>query len=124
MAITMPAVPLAGYTLLKQEDEGGFAAVHCATADSTGEEVAIKLFFKGRGNTAANERKVLERIGMHKNVVTMVDVTRDEHGVEALVLDYLGGGTLIDLVRSNGWFDPDTVIEQKVFRVWRDVVLG
>lgn len=119
---------LKGYTLINKLDEGGFGEVHLATHDATGEEVAIK-FFKAEKDPEAglNERLVLERLGMHANVVELLDVTLDSQHNEALVVEYLGGGTMSTLVRDHpgGWLTKDQAdLERRSFRVWHGIVMG
>ena len=101
------------YTVVQETPlgTGGFATVHLAAQDSTGDAVAIKQFVSrenpemknGRDvdeEKCNNERIVLERLGVHDNVVQLTAVVDDPDGVPALVLEFMGGGDLINFIKG------------------------
>ena len=90
-----------GYQVVEELGTGGFATVHLATQDATGEAFAVKQFTSENGREvdeekSKNERAVLEKVGEHKNIVRLCDIVDDAAGVQALVLEYMGGGDLIN----------------------------
>src|SRR5438105_10350731 len=100
---------LASYTLLEPIGHGGMAVVYRARQDSLDRTVAVKVLsenlaastefmerFRREARTAANLR--------HPNVITVFDFGQDERGVPYLVLEYIEGPTLADLM-DNGLED-------------------
>src|SRR5919109_3798952 len=94
---------LASYTLLERIGYGGMAVVYKARQESLDRTVAIKVLsenlaaseefierFRREARTAANMR--------HPNVITVHDFGQDERGVPYLVLEYIEGPTLADLM--------------------------
>jgi serine/threonine protein kinase len=94
---------IASYTLLEPIGHGGMAVVYRARQDSLERTVAIKILsenlaaspeflerFRREARTAANLR--------HPNVITVFDFGQDERGVPYLVLEYIEGPTLADLM--------------------------
>jgi serine/threonine protein kinase len=94
---------IASYTLLEPIGHGGMAVVYRARQDSLDRTVAVKILsenlaasneflerFRREARTAANLR--------HPNVITVFDFGQDEHGVPYLVLEYIEGPTLADLM--------------------------
>ena len=78
---------------------------------------------------AANELAVLRALGDHPNIVSMVDIVKDGNGVDALVLEYCGGGDLINLIKKNTEDGPPAAAqgaaqERRAFPAWRDAVMG
>ena len=101
------AASFGGYTVVQELGKGGFATVYLATQDTTGEAYAIKQFTSENGrdideDKATNERAVLERLGDHEHVVRLCDIVDDPVGVQALVLEYMGGGDLINFIKALG----------------------
>ena len=93
--------------MVQELGKGGFATVYLATQDTTGEAYAIKQFTSENGreideDKATNERAVLERLGDHEHVVRLCDIVDDPVGVQALVLEYMGGGDLINFIKALG----------------------
>ena len=123
-----------GYSIASDEPlgKGGFATVFLATSDETQEPVAIKQFTSENGQAvdeekAQNELAVLRALGDHANIVSLVDIVKDGNGVDALILEYCGGGDLINFIKKNaeegdGAQGPGQ--ERRVFSVWRDAVRG
>src|ERR1700716_2094659 len=94
---------LASYTLLEPIGHGGMAVVYRARQDSLDRTVAVKVLsenlaastefmerFRREARTAASMR--------HPNVITVHDFGEDDRGVPYLVLEYIGGPTLADLM--------------------------
>jgi serine/threonine protein kinase len=94
---------IASYTLLEPIGHGGMAVVYRARQDSLERTVAVKILsenlaaspefmerFRREARTAANLR--------HPNVITVFDFGEDERGVPYLVLEYIEGPTLADLM--------------------------
>ncbi len=94
---------LASYVLLEPIGHGGMAVVYRARQETLDRIVAIKVLsenlaassefmerFRREARTAASMR--------HPNVITVHDFGEDERGVPYLVLEYIGGPTLADLM--------------------------
>src|SRR5919202_1237692 len=94
---------IASYTLLEPIGHGGMAAVYRARQETLDRAVAIKVLaehlatsdefmqrFVREARTAASMR--------HPNVITVHDFGQDERGVPYLVLEYIEGPTLADLM--------------------------
>ena len=94
---------IASYTLLEPIGHGGMAVVYRACQESLDRTVAVKILsenlaastefmerFRREARTAANLR--------HPNVITVHDYGQDERGVPFLVLEYIEGPTLADLM--------------------------
>jgi eukaryotic-like serine/threonine-protein kinase len=103
MARTMEPRRIAGYTLLEQIGYGGMAVVYRARQETLDRTVAIKILsenmaassefmerFRREARTSANLR--------HPNVITVHDFGEDERGVPYLVMEYIEGPTLADLM--------------------------
>ena len=103
MARTMEPRRIAGYTLLEQIGYGGMAVVYRARQERLDRTVAIKILsenmaassefmerFRREARTSANLR--------HPNVITVHDFGEDERGVPYLVMEYIEGPTLADLM--------------------------
>jgi serine/threonine protein kinase len=99
----LEARKIAGYTLLEPIGYGGMAVVYRARQETLDRIVAVKVLsetfasseeflerFRREARTAANMR--------HPNVVTVHDFGQDERGVPYLVLEYVEGATLADLM--------------------------
>src|SRR5215216_3020455 len=94
---------IASYTLLEPIGHGGMAVVYRAHQESLDRTVAVKVLsehlaasdeflerFRREARTAANMR--------HPNVVVVHDFGQDERGVPYLVLEFVEGATLADLM--------------------------
>ena len=94
---------IASYILLEPLGHGGMAVVYRARQESLDRTVAVKVLsenlaastefmerFRREARTAANLR--------HPNVITVHDFGEDERGVPYLVLEYIEGPTLADLM--------------------------
>src|SRR5918992_4449161 len=94
---------LASYTLLEPIGHGGMAIVYKARQETLDRTVAVKVLsealaaseefierFRREARTAANMR--------HPNVITVHDFGQDERGVPYLVMEFIEGDTLADLM--------------------------
>src|SRR5256885_8297557 len=94
---------LASYTLLDQIGYGGMAVVYRARQETLDRTVAIRILsetmaasgefmerFRREARTSANLR--------HPNVITVHDFGEDERGVPYLVMEYIEGPTLAELM--------------------------
>jgi serine/threonine protein kinase len=94
---------IATYVLLEPIGYGGMAVVYRARQESLDRTVAIKILsenlaastefmerFRREARTAASLR--------HPNVITVHDFGEDERGVPYLVMEYIGGPSLADLM--------------------------
>src|ERR671935_550187 len=94
---------IGSYTLLEPIGHGGMATVYRAHQETLDRTVAVKVLsehlatsdefmqrFTREARTAANMQ--------HPNVITVHDFGQDERGVPYLVLEYVDGATLADLM--------------------------
>src|SRR5215471_14946214 len=94
---------LASYTLLEPIGHGGMAVVYRARQDSLDRTVAVKILSE---NLAASPeflerfRREARTVGnlRHPNVITVFDFGEDDRGVPYLVLEFIEGPTLADLM--------------------------
>ena len=95
------------YELHEEIGRGGFAVVYKATDKKLGRTVAIKKLLKDANEV---EYQTLERFkrearviaGLnHRNIVGVYDVGEDRDGIY-LVMEYVEGGTLRDLLKEKG----------------------
>jgi serine/threonine protein kinase len=60
---------------------------------------------------AEREARVLGRIGSHDNIVSVYDYhVSSDHVLQFVVFEYLGGGTLSDVVRDEGRLRPEELL--------------
>ncbi|MGN0065797.1 MAG: protein kinase [Nocardioides sp.] len=98
------------YTLVRELGRGGSGAVHLATDEVLGRPVALKRMGIAPGaNTPDAERSAREaRISAalsHRNIVAVYDLAIDD-GVQWLVMEYVEGRTLAELIRAEGGLSP------------------
>jgi hypothetical protein len=87
--------PLAGFTLKRGVGQGGFGEVYFAVSDS-GKEVALKLL---RGSTDVELRGVANCLNLkHPNLVHIYDLKTDAHGDTWLVMEYVLGESLAQVI--------------------------
>ncbi|HBL47687.1 MAG TPA: hypothetical protein DDZ90_30300 [Planctomycetaceae bacterium] len=80
--------PLAGFTIKRAIDRGGFGEVYYALSDS-GKEVALKLL---QQNMDIELRGVTQCLNLkHPNLVTIFDVKTDHDGDHWVVMEYVSG---------------------------------
>ena len=107
---------LSGYVDLEPVGGGAFGRVFRARQPAFDRMVAIKLLY-GRPDDAATERRfrrecqALGSVSSHPNIVPVHEAGRTPAGEPYLVMDYVRGGSLADLLSRSGPL------------VWRDVVV-
>lgn len=97
---------LAGYVDVEQVGRGGIGDVYRATRASTGAAVAIKVLRDVADSPAAwrrarRELSALVSLAGHPHVVQVQEVL-DLDGQPALVMEYLPGGSVGDLLQARG----------------------
>lgn len=87
--------PLDGYTIKRGIGRGGFGEVYYATSDG-GKEVALKLI---RRNLDVELRGVSHCLNLkHPNLLALYDVRSDPDGDTWVVMEFVGGDSLEDVV--------------------------
>ncbi len=119
-----PGAIIDKYRLEEMVGKGGFAAVYRATHLLLNMPVAIKLLrpkaMKKHPNLAAllcEEARFAAKID-HPNVVRIHDVTHTP-AITYIVMEFLDGGTLAQLIREQGRLSPS-----RVLRIGLDVTAG
>jgi calcium/calmodulin-dependent protein kinase I len=110
------------YRLGKMLGEGAFAKVHAGEDVETSEQFAIKVIHKSRQDPKEVEFILREMDIMmsvsHPNIVNTYDIF-DSPTVLHLVLEFMGGGELFDIVADKGHLS-----EQQASQVVRDIITG
>lgn len=89
--------PLDGYTIKRGIGCGGFGEVYYAVSDA-GKEVALKLI---RRNLDVELRGVTQCLNLkHPNLIALFDVRRDEHDDAWVVMEFVRGPSLEDLLQQ------------------------
>ena len=92
------ARPLEGYTIKRGVGRGGFGEVYFATSDA-GKEVALKLI---RRNLDVELRGVTQCLNLkHPNLIALYDIRTDEMGDQWVVMEYVSGESLEDVIDRN-----------------------
>lgn len=92
------ATPLAGYTIKRAIDRGGFGEVYYALSDS-GKEVALKLLQR---NQQVELRGVSQCLNLkHPNLVTIFDIRTDTDGDHWVIMEYVAGKSLEHVLADN-----------------------
>lgn len=90
--------PLEGYTIKRGIGRGGFGEVYYATSDA-GKEVALKLI---RRNLDVELRGVGQCLNIkHPNLLALYDIKRDELGDSWVVMEYVAGECLEDVLQQH-----------------------
>jgi hypothetical protein len=99
--------PLDGFTLKRGVGQGGFGEVYFAISDG-GKEVALKLL---RGHTDAELRGITHCLNLkHQNLVHLYDLRNDEHGEKWVVMEYVFGESLAQVINRHPNGLPTEVI--------------
>lgn len=102
MKFTFPpeSKPLEGYTIKRAVGRGGFGEVYYALSDA-GKEVALKLLLH---NMDVELRGVTQCLNLkHPNLVTIFDIKQDSDGDHWIVMEYVSGKSLDDVLdKANG----------------------
>lgn len=99
MKFTFPpeSRPLAGYQLKRGIARGGFGEVYYAVSDA-GKEVAVKLL---QHNLDVELRGIQQCLNLrHPNLVAIHDVKTDADGDQWVVMEYIGGQTLEQVLQA------------------------
>lgn len=89
--------PLEGYTIHRGIHRGGFGEVYYARSDG-GKEVALKLLQREQEVELRGVRQCLNL--KHPNLVNLFDVRTDSHGEQWVVMEYINGSSLEDVLAS------------------------
>ncbi len=102
--------PLDGFTLKRGVGQGAFGEVYFAVSDG-GKEVALKLLL--RGHTDAELRGVTHCINLkHPNLVHLFDLRTDAKGDHWVVMEYVFGESLAQVINKNPNGLPVAVIRE------------
>ncbi|MBL8814853.1 MAG: protein kinase [Planctomyces sp.] len=90
--------PLDGYTIKRAIHRGGFGEVYYALSDA-GKEVALKLL---NNNLDVELRGVSQCLNLkHPNLVTIFDIRQDSDKDHWIVMEYVGGRGLYDVMQDH-----------------------
>jgi hypothetical protein len=92
------ATPLAGYTIKRAIDRGGFGEVYYALSDS-GKEVALKLLQRNQHIELRGVRQCLNL--KHPNLVTIFDIKVDADEDHWVVMEFVSGKCLEQVLADN-----------------------
>ena len=112
--VSEATIELAGYRAIERVGSGGLGDVYKALRVTTGGPVAIKVVREptDRGATDRRVRRELDallKLKGHANVVQVEELVEFAGGL-ALVMEYVSGGSLMDLLDSRGPLPtPNTV---------------
>ncbi len=114
---TAESRPLEGYTIKRPLHRGGFGEVYFAVSDG-GRDVALKLL---QHNVDVELRGVQQCLNLsHPNLVTIFDVRQDGDGDYWIVMEYVPGETLDEVLRRENRPLP----MQEVLRWMRGLCAG
>jgi serine/threonine protein kinase len=109
--------PLDGYTVKRGIGRGGFGEVYFATSDA-GKELALKHVER---NLEVELRGVSQCLNLkHVNLVDLYDIRYDEQGDAWVVMEYVGGPSLKDVIDRN----PNGLPLDEVNRWFRGLAAG
>lgn len=109
--------PLDGYTIKRGVGVGGFGEVYFATSDG-GKDVALKRIQR---NLDVEMRGVRQCLNLkHANLVSLFDIKYDDHGEGWVVMEYIAGESLAQVLDRN----PNGLPESEVRRWFRGLVEG
>ena len=103
------------YTVEKTLGRGGMATVELAHDTELGRRVAVKRLFASLADDAVLRKRFLREARMaaalsHPNLVAVFDVG-DEDGLPYIVMEYVEGETLADLMQRTGPVPPDRAVD-------------
>ena len=91
------ATPVDGFTIRRGIHRGGFGEVYYAVSDA-GKEVALKLL---QHEQDVELRGVTQCLNLkHPNLVNLFDVKTDSHGESWVVMEYVNGSSLEDVLAA------------------------
>lgn len=108
--MTIEALRAHGYDEIEVVGSGGLGDVYRARRASTGGHVAIKVVREQVDREATDRRvrrelEALLKLKGHPNVVQIEELIALPTGL-ALVMEYVGGGSLMEFLKTNGPLDP------------------
>ncbi len=108
------------YKLGQRLGFGHYAEVYVGTHVKTKEKVAVKRFPKTRGNQhiILREYKVHHMVGIHTNVVGVIDYF-EAYKYHYIILEYVGGGELFNIIADAGHLS-----ESQAAHVMREIFRG
>ena len=110
--------PLDGFTLKRGVGQGGFGEVYFAVSDG-GKEVALKLL---RGHTDAELRGIAHCLNLkHPNLVHLYDVRTDDRGERWVVMEYVFGESLAQVINRHPKGLPTELIREWMAALSRGV---
>lgn len=110
--------PLEGFTLKRGVGQGGFGEVYFAVSDG-GKEVALKLL---RGHTDAELRGIMHCLNLkHPNLVHLYDLRNDDHGDKWVVMEYVFGESLAQMLSRHPKGLPSELIREWLAALARGV---
>ena len=92
-----PAIEVGGYIVEQMLGKGSFGVVSLARSMATGAHVAIKTIDQRFRLAAESEARMLERL-RHHSIVRLLEVIERSSGALHLVMEYVDGGTVRQLV--------------------------
>ncbi len=118
--MSLPLPEITGYTVTERIGKGGFASVYLATRQLDDERVAIKVLHDHSSNEDdlrrfERERQTMRAFNGHPNIVTVFDSGVTETGSHYMVLEFVGGGSVRDLLgdqRALHWSDATRIAVQ------------
>lgn len=99
--------PLGDFVIQKGVGIGGFGEVYYATSEA-GKDVALKRIFRNLDIELRGVRHCLNL--RHPNLVELYDIRHDEKDIPWVVMEFIGGDSLQDVVRRNPKGLSDAVI--------------
>lgn len=109
--------PLDGYTIKRGIGRGGFGEVYYAASDA-GKEVALKLI---RRNLDVELRGVTQCLNLkHPNLLGLFDIKQDELGDSWVVMEYVAGDCLEDVVTKH----PDGLPREDAMAWFHGIAAG
>lgn len=101
--------PLDGFTIKRAIQRGGFGEVYFALSDA-GKEVALKLL---QSNLDIELRGVSQCLNLkHPNLLTIFDVKQSASGEHWVVMEFMGGQTLDEIISAHPNGLPAAQVEQ------------
>jgi len=105
---------LPGYEDLELVGRGGYGQVFRARQPAFGRTVAIKLLFGGQDDAVTRRRfrrecRALGAVSSHPHIVAVHDAGETPDGEPYLVMDFVPGGSLADLLARSGPLPPPEV---------------
>jgi serine/threonine-protein kinase len=103
---------LGPYRIVERLGSGGMGSVYRAVDDQLGRDVALKILATTTADAAARLRAEAEALGRlsHPGVAAVYDLIEDDEHL-ALVMEFIPGQTLQDVLEQGGMFSPRRAAE-------------